>query len=169
MAGGTFRRWERIVFWRWKRTYSGHLTKRVRSVLCWMSWPSYEGEGMRDLLGTATQTPSIPMPKFLGRDSKSGFLTCLVDLPAAPGARAGVLPVPFFGGWSSRRETVSERVQACGRATPRTAPALMTRSSNARRWPASGSPNEPSRDASSQGKDLHVNIPPRSAVPIEGR
>jgi hypothetical protein len=46
---------------------------------------------------------TLPMPKFLGRDSKSGFFAGLVCLPAAPGARAGVLPVPFFGGWSLRR------------------------------------------------------------------
>jgi len=36
----------------------------------------------------------LPIPKFLGRDSKSGFLTtfCVLETPA--GARAG-----FFGGW----------------------------------------------------------------------
>lgn len=37
MAGGTFRRWARMTFWRWRRTYSGHFTKRVRSVLGLMS------------------------------------------------------------------------------------------------------------------------------------
>lgn len=39
MAGGTLRRWWRITFWRWRRTYSGHLTKRVRSDLGRISWP----------------------------------------------------------------------------------------------------------------------------------
>ena len=39
MAGGTFRRWWRMTFWRCRRTYSGHLTKRVKSVLGRMSWP----------------------------------------------------------------------------------------------------------------------------------
>ena len=31
MAGGTFKRWERITFCRCRRMYSGHFTKRVRS------------------------------------------------------------------------------------------------------------------------------------------
>jgi hypothetical protein len=48
----TLRRWWRMTFWRWKRTYSGHLTKRVRSCLGAMS---------------------PPMPKVLGRASKRGF------------------------------------------------------------------------------------------------
>lgn len=71
MAGGTFRRWDRITegggnyqscnvrleneivpFCLCKRTYSGHLTKRVRSPF-----------------GRA----SPPIPNDLGRDSKSGF------------------------------------------------------------------------------------------------
>ena len=39
MAGGTFRRCLRMTFWRWSRTYSGHFTKRVRSVLGRMSCP----------------------------------------------------------------------------------------------------------------------------------
>lgn len=37
MEGGTFRRWLRMTFWRWRRTYWGHLTKRVRSVVGWIS------------------------------------------------------------------------------------------------------------------------------------
>ena len=39
IAGGTFRRCLRMTFWRWSRTYSGHFTKRVRSVLGRMSCP----------------------------------------------------------------------------------------------------------------------------------
>ena len=37
MAGGTSRRWCRMSFCLWRRTYSGHLTKRVRSVCGRMS------------------------------------------------------------------------------------------------------------------------------------
>ncbi|KAL3956280.1 hypothetical protein ACCO45_009126 [Purpureocillium lilacinum] len=51
-GGGTFRRIWRIFFWRWRRTYSGHLTMRERLRLGWMSWP---------------------MPKFRGRFSMRGF------------------------------------------------------------------------------------------------
>lgn len=40
IAGGTLRRWWRMTFWRCRRTYSGHLTKRVRSVTGWIDWPA---------------------------------------------------------------------------------------------------------------------------------
>ena len=43
------------------------------------------------------------MEKFLGRDSKRGFLTTFELLLAPKGAAAGFLPVFFFGGWSLRR------------------------------------------------------------------
>ena len=39
MAGGTLRRWCIITFCHWRRTYSGHLMKRVRSAWGRMSWP----------------------------------------------------------------------------------------------------------------------------------
>lgn len=52
IAGGTFKRRLRIFFWRWRRTYAGHRTMRERLRWGWMSWP---------------------MPKFLGRFSRSGF------------------------------------------------------------------------------------------------
>ena len=39
MAGGTLRCWCRMTFCLWRRTYSGHLTKRVRSVWGQMSCP----------------------------------------------------------------------------------------------------------------------------------
>mmetsp|Transcript_99466 Transcript_99466/g.257074 ORF Transcript_99466/g.257074 Transcript_99466/m.257074 type:complete len:217 (+) Transcript_99466:124-774(+) len=38
-AGGTFRRMSMIFFMRWRRTYFGHLMKRVRSLFGWMSPP----------------------------------------------------------------------------------------------------------------------------------
>lgn len=52
IAGGTFKRRLRIFFWRWRRTYAGHLTMRPRLRWGWMSWP---------------------IPKFLGRFSRRGF------------------------------------------------------------------------------------------------
>lgn len=52
IAGGTFKRRLRIFFWRWRRTYAGHLTMRPRLRWGWMSWP---------------------IPKFLGRFSIRGF------------------------------------------------------------------------------------------------
>ena len=47
----------------------------------------------------------VPIPKFLGFDSKRGFLTTLGALLPAPwGAGAGFFPVPLALGWSLRRE-----------------------------------------------------------------
>ena len=37
IGGGTFKRFNKMLRWRWTRMYWGHLTKRVRSRLCWMS------------------------------------------------------------------------------------------------------------------------------------
>jgi hypothetical protein len=48
-----------------------------------------------------------PIPKFLGLDSKRGFLTVLGALPAACGAGAGFLPGPLALGWSLRREQLA--------------------------------------------------------------
>ena len=45
----------------------------------------------------------LPMPKFLGVDSKRGFFLTLVDLLAPKGAAAGFLVPVFFGAWSLRR------------------------------------------------------------------
>ena len=59
MAGGTLRRRERIFFWRWRRTYSGHFTMRERLRRGWMSWP---------------------MPKLRGRFSMRGFWVGLLML-----------------------------------------------------------------------------------------
>ena len=52
-AGGTFKRCKRIFFWRWIRTYFGHLTNLVRSFFGKIS---------------------PPILKFLGLDSKSGLV-----------------------------------------------------------------------------------------------
>jgi hypothetical protein len=110
MAGGTLRRWWRMTFWRWSRTYSGHLTKWVRSVWGRMSWP------MRGTIKMWTSRKdgklnemSVPIPKFLGVDSKSGFFFALVVLWAPKGAAAGYLPDPVLalGGWSLRRSQQS--------------------------------------------------------------
>lgn len=45
--GGTLRRWYRRRFWRWRRTYLGQRTKRVRSRLGWMSPPTPKLRGRR--------------------------------------------------------------------------------------------------------------------------
>ena len=46
----------------------------------------------------------VPIPKFLGRDSKRGFFAALVFLPVPKGLAAGFLPVlVVLGGWSLRR------------------------------------------------------------------
>lgn len=39
IGGGTFNLRCRTAFWRWMRMYLGHLTKRDRSRVGWMSWP----------------------------------------------------------------------------------------------------------------------------------
>ena len=99
IAGGTLRRWLRMTFWRWRRTYCGHLTKRVRSVWGRMSWPALPGQDMIQNV----HIPHAPIPKFLGRDSKRGFF-CAFELGLAKGAEAGFLPVlEALGGWSLRR------------------------------------------------------------------
>lgn len=48
---------------------------------------------------------NIPIPKFLGVDSKRGFFAAFLDLLAPNGAAAGFLPDPALalGGWSLRR------------------------------------------------------------------
>jgi len=58
IAGGTLRRCWRTTFWRWRRMYSGHLTKRERSLFGRTSWP---------------------IPKFFGVFSVSGFFGALVE------------------------------------------------------------------------------------------
>jgi hypothetical protein len=46
----------------------------------------------------------LPMEKFLGRASNSGFFAVFAGLLAPKGAAAGFFPVPFLtGGWSLRR------------------------------------------------------------------
>lgn len=69
----------------------------------------------------------IPIPKFLGRDSKRGFFAALVFLPVPKGLAAGFLPVlVVLGGWSLRR------VQSAIRTTAwEPSPRRGTRSSNA--------------------------------------
>ena len=60
---------------------------------------------MVEVLGRA-KGGYIPIPKFLGRDSKRGFLTALVVLLTPWGAGAGFLPDPDLAlGWSLRRGT----------------------------------------------------------------
>ena len=39
MGGGTFNLCTSTAFWRWRRTYLGHLTNLLRSLLGWISWP----------------------------------------------------------------------------------------------------------------------------------
>lgn len=48
---------------------------------------------------------SVPIPKFFGSDSKSGFFLALVGLLPLKGAAAGFLADPALGalGWSLRR------------------------------------------------------------------
>ena len=76
IAGGIFRRVWRTAFWRWSLMYLGHLTKRLKSLLGWMS---------------------PPMPKLRVRFSKRGLTTRLVSgFLEAKGAAATFFPfLPF--------------------------------------------------------------------------
>eukprot|EP00444_Apocalathium_aciculiferum_P044371 CAMPEP_0183542820 /NCGR_PEP_ID=MMETSP0371-20130417/42627_1 /TAXON_ID=268820 /ORGANISM="Peridinium aciculiferum, Strain PAER-2" /LENGTH=84 /DNA_ID=CAMNT_0025744153 /DNA_START=22 /DNA_END=276 /DNA_ORIENTATION=+ len=67
-----------IFFMRWRRTYFGHLTKRVRSRFGWISPPNR---------------------KFLGVFSKSGFFKAFVFLAASGAEGSFFLPaaaLPIF-------------------------------------------------------------------------
>jgi len=64
----TFNRWWRMTFCRWSRTYSGHLTNRVKSAL-----------GGR----------SPPMPNDLGLFSKRGFCAGLDVFLVPSGGQLG--------------------------------------------------------------------------------
>ncbi len=76
IAGGILRRVWRTAFWRWSLMYLGHLMKRLKSLLGWISWP---------------------MPKLRVRFSKRGFTTLLVSgFLTAKGAAATFLPFLFF-------------------------------------------------------------------------
>ena len=59
MVGGTLSLLRRILFCLWSKMYLGHLTNLVKSLLGWMSPPTL---------------------KFLGLDSKRGFLTFLTEV-----------------------------------------------------------------------------------------
>mmetsp|Transcript_109836 Transcript_109836/g.342354 ORF Transcript_109836/g.342354 Transcript_109836/m.342354 type:complete len:222 (+) Transcript_109836:209-874(+) len=75
--GGTLMRWTMTAFWRCRRTYLGHLTKRPRSRLGWMA---------------------PPMPKLRGRFSNRGFeafLDAATFLTPAGGA-ATFFPLGMF-------------------------------------------------------------------------
>mmetsp|Transcript_74199 Transcript_74199/g.164091 ORF Transcript_74199/g.164091 Transcript_74199/m.164091 type:complete len:271 (-) Transcript_74199:22-834(-) len=73
IAGGIFRRMSMIFFMRCKRTYLGHLTKRVRSRFGWMA---------------------PPRRKLRGVFSKSGFF-CAFFFFSARGAEGNFLPPVF--------------------------------------------------------------------------
>lgn len=47
IGGGTFKRLSKMLRWRWRRMYWGHLTKRVRSRLCWISKQRMSTNGNR--------------------------------------------------------------------------------------------------------------------------
>jgi hypothetical protein len=65
------------------------------NVLAWNRASVVQMERVRKLL---------PMEKFLGRASNSGFFAVFAGLLAPKGAAAGFFPVPFLtGGWSLRR------------------------------------------------------------------
>jgi hypothetical protein len=101
MAGGTLRRWCRMTFCLWRRTYSGHLTKRVRSVWGRMSWPGPKLSFSVTREGTTRQRTDT---EVLGISLEQGFFFALVVLLAPKGAAAGFLPVPDLAlGWSLRR------------------------------------------------------------------
>src|SRR5712671_861541 len=92
---------------------------------------------------------SIPMEKFLGRASNSGFLATLVGLLAPNGAAAGFFPVPFLtGGWSLRRGHQS-RVTTATVDNTRLPGALMLGTSStspaSASWPSRPAEKKPSR------------------------
>ena len=75
------------------------------------------------------------MPKFLGLDSKRGFLETFAAFPAAAGAGAGFLPERDFGGWSLRREVISQdSTRAQIETAQKEEPLNTTRSSSTRTW-----------------------------------
>ena len=103
MAGGTLRRWCRMTFCLWRRTYSGHLTKLVRSVWGRMSWPGPQAE-FQEYQERDDDTTTHRYQKFLALASNKGFFFAFVVLLAPKGAAAGFLPVPDLAlGWSLRR------------------------------------------------------------------
>ena len=74
IGGGIFKRVWRTAFCLCKRTYLGHLTKRLKSRLGWICWPIW---------------------KLRGRATKRGFLTLLTSgFLTAKGAAATFFP--FF-------------------------------------------------------------------------
>jgi hypothetical protein len=70
-----------------------------------MSWPTEKDKNMMKRIPSI----HIPIPKFLGVDSKRGFFLALVALLAPKGAAAGFFPDPglALGGWSLRRSQQS--------------------------------------------------------------
>ena len=94
MAGGTLRRWCRITFFLWRRTYSGHLTKRVRSVWGRMSWP---GPKLSFRATRETTTRQRTDTKVLGIGLEQKVLLRLGGLACTKGGRGGFLACSGFG------------------------------------------------------------------------
>lgn len=89
IEGGTFKRCNRILRWRCRRTYFGHLTYLERFM--------------------PPGRTSWPIPKFFGRFSKSGFAAVFsIVFRVARGAAAGVRPLLFFPAYVSRRAKQSK-------------------------------------------------------------
>ena len=94
MAGGTLRHWCRMTFCLWRRTYSGHLTKRVRSVWGRMSWPTPK-LSFRATRETTTQQRTDT--KVLGISLERRALLRLGGLARTKGGRGGFLACSGLG------------------------------------------------------------------------
>jgi len=97
-----------VAFWRWRRAYSSHLTKRVMSYVGWISCPETMDETIHLAVEHAEVEDHVPIPKFFGTASKRGFFLVLVALLGPKGAAAGFLPFAL-GGWSLRRGLLAMR------------------------------------------------------------
>lgn len=81
IGGGTFKRWYKILRCRWILTYRGHFTKRVRSRLGWISWPtiSYWNDGIKSSRKTKekhkadTAFSSVKQTPYRFRNSWAAF------------------------------------------------------------------------------------------------
>ena len=88
------RRWCRMTFCLWRRTYSGHLTKRVRSVWGRMSWP---GPKLNFRATRETTTRQRTDTKVLRVSLEQRVLLRLGGLARTKGGGGGFLACSGFG------------------------------------------------------------------------
>lgn len=98
----------RILRWRWRRTYAGHLTMRERLRLGWMSWPIPKLRGRRSIKGfyiLSADSQRRRMGEKMYVDTHLGILLVHARLGGRERSRSGLLA--SLGGLSLRR-TVSQ-------------------------------------------------------------